>query len=89
MTIDRRTFLLRTGLVATAPMISGLVSLPAMGQRLEAPPLDEVPTGNGTVPSSGNDGVAFGIDGWRIGDDAQDADMVLFSINQSWRSSWR
>ena len=89
MTIDRRTFLLRTGLVATAPMISGLVSLPAMGQRLKAPPLDTVPPGSEAVPSPANDGIAFGIDGWRIGDDAQDADMVLFSINQSWRSAWR
>ena len=89
MTIDRRTFLLGTGLVATVPMITSLDSLPAMAQHLEARPPDALRPVSGAVPSSGNDGVAFGIDGWRVGENAPDVDVVLFSVNQSWRSAWR
>ena len=89
MTIDRRTFLLGTGLVATAPVLAGLASLPAMAQRLEAQPPDELPPVAGAAPGSGNESVAFGIDGWGPGDNAQDADVVLISVNQSWRSAWR
>ena len=89
MTIDRRTFLLGTGLVATAPVLAGLASLPAMAQRLEAPPPGELPPVTGAAPGSGNESVAFGIDGWGPGDSARDADVVLICINQSWRSAWR
>ena len=89
MTIDRRTFLVQTGFLATTPVLFGLVSLPAMAKRLETQPPDVLPLVNGTAPDLGNDSVAFGIDGWHIGDTAPDADTVLFSVNQSWRSAWR
>jgi len=89
MTIDRRRFLLGTGLAATAPALAGLLSLPAMGQRLEASSRDALVSVSGTVPGPANVDVAFGIEGWPVGDAAPDGETVLFSINQSWRSAWR
>jgi hypothetical protein len=89
MTIDRRTFLLGTGLAATVPVFAGLVSLPAMSQRLEARPPDELPPANATGPGIRAEGVVFGIAGWGPGDKAPDADTVLFSVNQAWMSAWR
>ena len=89
MTIDRRTFLLGTGLVATAPVLAGLASLPALAQHVETPPQGELSPVTRAAPGSGNESVAFGIDGWGPGDNAQDADVILISVNQSWRSAWR
>jgi hypothetical protein len=89
MTIDRRTFLVGTGLAATAPVLAGLVSLPAMAQRREAASPDVLPATRQTAPVAPDDAVVFGIAGWSVGNKAPDSDTILFNLNQSWMSAWR
>lgn len=89
MAIDRRTFLLATGLSATAPALAGLLSIPAIAQHSAAQPPDALPSPIGTAPNCDTDGVTFGIDGWALCDNAPAAGVVLISVNRSWRSAWR
>ena len=89
MNIDRRKFLVSTGLAATAPALAGLLSLPAIAQLSAAQsPEPALSAGEANVRID-TSGVVFGIDGWGLGDNSPDANMVLISVNQSWRSAWR
>jgi len=88
MIIQRRTFLLGTGLIAALPALASVKPpLPATRKRSSLPsPADASPV---------TDRV-FRIDGWSHPEDAQvedtqgrDGGPVWISINQSWRTVWR
>jgi hypothetical protein len=104
MTIGRRTFVLGTAIVATAPALAKPLSLLSAAR----PPASLLPdTCPPLSPASGTDGrcLVFKIDGWdHCGNIAIDGtttapaapvtndptgDQVWISINQSWRTAWR
>jgi hypothetical protein len=86
MRINRRTFILGTGLAAAAPAFADLL---VFARAYTALPPEPKPS-----PADA-DGLVFRIDGWSARDDvtpdgaAQRSDEVWISINQSWRTSWR
>jgi len=80
MAIARRTFVLGTGLVASAPAFAHL--LLSSSAHSTAAPLQ--PGSPGTAPALAD--VEFKIHGW---DHDRGGDQLWLSINQSWRTAWR
>jgi hypothetical protein len=75
MIIGRRTFILGTGFVASAPALALHASLP-LGSAQPRPVAGE----------GGMNGAVFKIHGW---EDDRGGDQLWISINQSWRTAWR
>jgi hypothetical protein len=99
MMMDRRTFILRTTLVATARAVANLLLLPSAAQSRAAlqRPSPPQPAADGSDVNC----VAFKIHGWdecdtiakisslSRGTNEPSADQVWIRINQSWRTAWR
>jgi hypothetical protein len=104
MTIGRRTFLVDTGVAATAPVLATLLSLSptSLSQVSSRPnPLPSELPANGTDTSC----IVFQIDGWQCRDNVSIdrsttaptdfsnnglvGERILIRINQSWRTTWR
>jgi hypothetical protein len=84
MTIDRRSFIQRTALLAAIPTLAALYPL---GSMAEAP----LPTGLSpqATDTTGANFVVFKIDGWDHCDGKlSNGNEVLIRINQSWRAAW-
>jgi hypothetical protein len=104
MTIDRRTFILRTALFGTAAAVANSLSMSSTVQAL-ASPLPGPLTTELIAGGMDRNCVVFKIDGWdrcdeKAIDDSTAAlsdsvtndpadDKVLIRINQSWRTTWR
>ena len=104
MTIDRRTFILRTALFGTAAAVANFLSMSSTVQAL-ASPLPGPLTTELIAGGMDRNCVVFKIDGWdrcdeKAIDDSTAAlsdsvtndpadDKVLIRINQSWRTTWR
>jgi hypothetical protein len=104
MMIGRRTFILGTSSVVTAPALASLLSLPSTVQSHASPPPGPLPP---QLARGGTDMncVVFKIDGWDRCDDVAicsstialadpmtndpPGDQVLIRISQSWRTAWR
>jgi hypothetical protein len=85
MTIDRRSFIQRTALVAAIPTVAALYPLYSMAEA----PLLPGPSPQAATATGANS-IAFMIDGW----DHRDAEVsneneVFIRINRSWRANWR
>lgn len=82
MMIDRRTFILETGLIAAAP---ALVSI--LPRRLVARPhsLLRLPADATAVNNP-----VFMINGWSHPEDTKEgaSDAVWISVSQSWKTAW-
>lgn len=97
--MDRRTFILRTTLVGTAPALANLLLLPSAAQSRAAlqRPSPPQPAADGSDVNS----VVFKIHGWDCCDNITKissaspatneppTDLVWICINQSWRTAWR
>ncbi len=104
MMVNRRTFILGTALVATAPTVAKLLELSstAKSDQTMLPVLSPPQPAADRIDSTRN---LFRIDGWeRRDDDAIDGstlavshppthvpadEQVLISLNRSWRAAWR
>jgi hypothetical protein len=104
MTIDRRTFILRTALFGTATAVATFLPLASTVQALASPLEDPVAT---ELIAGGMDRncVVLKVDGWdRCDEKAIDGSRAALSdsvtndpndgralirINQSWRTTWR
>lgn len=88
----RRTFILGTALVATAPVLAKALSLLST-VRSHTSLLPESLSPQSPASETDVSCLAFKIDGWdRCGDIATDdaaGDQVWISINRSWRAAWR
>jgi hypothetical protein len=85
MTIDRRTFIQRTALLAAIPTLAALYPLSSTAEARQ-PPVRS-PQAAGTTDANP---VVFKIDGWaHCAAKVSDGNEVLIWINQSWRASWR
>lgn len=85
MTIDRRSFLQGTALLAAIPTLAALYPLSSMAEAPQPPVLS--PQAAGTTDANP---VVFKIDGWdHCAAKASNENEVLIRINQSWRASWR
>jgi hypothetical protein len=87
MMMDRRTFILRTTLVGTAPALANLLLLPSAAQSRAAlqRPSPPQPAADGSDVNS----VVFKIHGWDYSDNPVSGNQVSIKINQSWRTAWR
>ncbi|MFL9982611.1 hypothetical protein [Paraburkholderia sediminicola] len=104
MTVDRRTFIMGTTLIATAPALAKLMALSSTVQ-VDASVLPDLSPQQLAADRADANRDLFKIDGWERRDDlaidgstiasAEDAthdltnDQILISINQSWRATWR
>jgi hypothetical protein len=104
MTLNRRTFLAATGLVATAPALATLLSFLPTASAGAKPRPCLTPSQPPTIAADTSCFV-FEIDGWNCrdnlkGNESMAASMasamndlggerVLISVNRSWRASWR
>jgi hypothetical protein len=104
MTIGRRTFLVDTGLAATAPALATLLSWFPTAPSRASPPPNPLPL---QLPANVTDMycIVFKIDGWHcrenisidgsttaptdVSSNDLSGERVLISINQSWRAAWR
>jgi hypothetical protein len=85
MTIDRRSFIQRTTLLAAIPTLAALYPLCSMAEAPQTPMLS--PQAAGTTDANL---VVFKIDGWDHCDTrVSNENEVLIRINQSWRATWR
>ena len=85
MTIDRRSFIQRTALLAAIPALAALYPLASIA---EAP----LPPGLSPQAADTTDAnfVVFKIDGWDPCDArVSSGNEALIRINQSWRAAWR
>ena len=91
MIIGRRTFILRTGLVAAAPALANLLSRSALARPPSLPRAEPLPSQPSTGATSAN-GPVLRIDGWDLRDDApmvSDGGEVWINLSRSWRTAWR
>lgn len=88
MMMDRRTFILRTTLVGTAPAFANLLLLPPAAQSRAALQRGALPPQPGRDGTNSNQTV-FVIDGWDCCDKTVSDNQVSIKINQSWRTAWR
>jgi len=104
MMLDRRTFIVRTALGATAAALVSFLPPSSTGQAHPSPLPNPSPA---ELAASGTNKncVTFKIDGWDCPDDiaidgskiasadvvnhAPTGDKVLIRINHSWRTTWR
>jgi hypothetical protein len=99
MIVDRRTFIVRTALGATAAGLANLLPLSPTAQAHATPLPVTLPVGE-----TDRNCMVFKINGWDCDDLAMDAsnrasansltndpagDKVLIRISQSWRTTWR
>jgi hypothetical protein len=85
MTIDRRSFIQRTALLAAIPTLAALYPLSSTAETPLPPALSPQAAGT-TDPNP----VVFKIDGWDHCDaKVSNENEVLIRINQSWRATWR
>ena len=88
MTMNRRTFILSTGLVAAAPALASvLTTSPNLGSSM-SPGAGSLQSDLPVTETAGYD-LPFRIDGWEPRDELTDDDRMSISISQSWRAAWR
>ena len=104
MLIGRRSFIMSTTLLATAPALANLLSLSSIA-RSHSSLMPELVTSQAPAGAADMNGLVFKIDGWNVCDDiasvsapidAPDShhqepagEHVLISINRSWQCGWR
>ncbi len=85
MTIDRRTFIQRTAVLAAIPTLAALYPIASIAEAPVPPVLS--PQAAGTTAG---DLVVLKVGGWdQCGGKVSNGNEVLISINQSWRATWR
>lgn len=88
MTISRRTFIVGSGLAASAPFIGNALSRSANAAPLPQAAIPRTFIAVGTAASE----FALRIDGWELANDtspSSGASAVWISLGRSWRSTWR
>jgi hypothetical protein len=85
MTISRRTFVVASGLAASAPLIGYVLSRSA-----GAAPLPQASVLQTIAVGADASEVILKIDGWDlVGDTPTPANVRWISLGSSWRSAWR
>jgi hypothetical protein len=85
MTIDRRSFIQRTVLLAASPTLAALYPRASIAESPLPPELSPQATG-----ATDANLVVFKVDGWDYcGARVSNGSEVLVRINQSWRATWR
>ena len=85
MSMNRRTFILRTGLVAAAPALAGVLTTSPKAELSVLPSLQS----DAPVKEAAGYDPPFRINGWEPREEMAADDRMWISINQSWRATWR
>jgi hypothetical protein len=86
--MNRRTFILSTGMVAAAPAFaSALIASPNAGSSV-LPSADSLQSDLPVKEAAAYD-LPFRINGWEPREAMAADERMWISINQSWRATWR
>ena len=88
MSMNRRTFILSTGLVAAAPAFASVLTTSPNAGSSVLPRAVSLQSDLPVTEAAGYD-LPFRINGWEPREEMAADERMWISINQSWRATWR
>lgn len=88
MRMNRRTFILGSGLIAATPALASVIKPSVNPGSSDLPAAVASPSDVAVTATAAHD-APFKIDGWEPREEAAADAQLWLSINQSWRANWR
>lgn len=88
MSMNRRTFILGTGLVAAAPAFASVLPTSPNARSSVLPSAVSLQSDLPVTEAAGYD-LPFRINGWELREEMAADERMWISISQSWRATWR
>ena len=88
MSMNRRTFILSTGLVAAAPALGSVLTTLSKAELSVLPSAASLQSDPPVKEAAGYD-LPFRINGWEPREEMAADERMWIGINQSWRAAWR